>query len=193
MDCYPKLTRMKYDIEHLTLGKKRTLKAMTSALVELLKKKEFSGISVTEICEVCMLPKSTFYNYFDDKYDLLNFFFDTLRYYVISSYSPSKYYEAEASVDKMLEGVDLYHDEILAVIRRNPLGSEFYWLLSNYLFTMYERVLQKNPSFVIDELPGDIQTRIGAQTFLTVLYWAIPAGKTAAEIKSVIQITSLHK
>lgn len=41
----------------------------------LLEQKPFESIQVNELCQACMIPKSTFYNYFDDKYDLLNYLF----------------------------------------------------------------------------------------------------------------------
>ncbi len=67
---------MKYDLnKKLTIGASRTLKALQTSMLILLSKKAFEEISVQELCEVAMLPRATFYNYFDDKYDLLEYCF----------------------------------------------------------------------------------------------------------------------
>lgn len=67
---------MKYNMsKKLTIGAARTLKSLQQAMVTSLAKKSFEEISVQELCEIAMLPRATFYNYFDDKYDLLDYCF----------------------------------------------------------------------------------------------------------------------
>lgn len=46
---------------------------LTNALLELLKEKNFDNIKVIEICDKAMIHKTTFYNHFEDKYELLNY------------------------------------------------------------------------------------------------------------------------
>lgn len=41
-----------------------------------MEKKTFDDITVKEICALAMVPHSTFYNYFEDKFDLLHTLFD---------------------------------------------------------------------------------------------------------------------
>lgn len=65
---------MKYDItQKQTRGAKRTLDAFSNEMFSLLSKKTFEDIAVNEICDQTNYPRATFYNYFDDKYDLLNY------------------------------------------------------------------------------------------------------------------------
>ena len=65
---------MKYDItKKATKGAARTLAAFSSTMFELLSTKSFEEITVNEICEKSNYPRATFYNYFDDKFDLLNY------------------------------------------------------------------------------------------------------------------------
>ena len=66
---------MKYDLSKpLNRSSQRVLSAVLSSLHKLLCEKSFESISVAEICNLANYPRATFYNYFDDKYDLLNFF-----------------------------------------------------------------------------------------------------------------------
>ena len=65
---------MKYNINKpLTKGVKRTLEAFTTKMFELLSKEPFEQISIMQLCDETQYPRATFYNYFEDKYDLLNF------------------------------------------------------------------------------------------------------------------------
>lgn len=50
----------------------KTDKLLTNALMELMSEKDFSQIKVNEICEKALVHKTTFYNHYEDKYDLLN-------------------------------------------------------------------------------------------------------------------------
>lgn len=64
---------MKYDLtQKLSRGAVRTINAFTGSMFSLLAEKSFESISVNEICIKSGYPRATFYNYFDDKYDLLS-------------------------------------------------------------------------------------------------------------------------
>ena len=52
---------------------KKTHKLLCDALFSLLQEKPFEKIKLNEICERSMVHKTTFYNHFDDKYDLLKY------------------------------------------------------------------------------------------------------------------------
>ena len=67
-------------------SRRRTLNTFAGALQSLLLQKSFDDITVRDICELSLLPKSTFYNYFDDKYDLLNFLFYYSRQAITGAY-----------------------------------------------------------------------------------------------------------
>lgn len=65
---------MKYDLTRKTTrGAQRTLDAFMKAMFALLSTMPFEKVSVTELCDSSGYPRSTFYNYFDDKYDLLDY------------------------------------------------------------------------------------------------------------------------
>ena len=55
---------------------KRALEDFSRTMIELLSKKPFENIMVSEICEISNYPRATFYNYFEDKYGLLNYCWD---------------------------------------------------------------------------------------------------------------------
>lgn len=54
-----------------------TKRALASALKELMNEVPFKKISVADICEKCDMNRKSFYYHFRDKYDLVNWIFDT--------------------------------------------------------------------------------------------------------------------
>lgn len=52
-----------------------TKQALAESLKELMKEKNFSKISIGEICENCHLNRKTFYYHFMDKFELVNWIF----------------------------------------------------------------------------------------------------------------------
>ncbi len=65
---------MKYDLsKNTTKGAMRTLNSFKDSMFTLLSTKSFEEITVGELCNLSNYPRATFYNYFDDKYDLLGY------------------------------------------------------------------------------------------------------------------------
>ena len=56
-----------------TVAVKRTQTILSHTLFDLLTKMPFEKISLTELCNTSLIPRTTFYRYFEDKYDLLRF------------------------------------------------------------------------------------------------------------------------
>ncbi|MBQ8926053.1 MAG: TetR family transcriptional regulator, partial [Clostridia bacterium] len=55
----------------------QTKKAFGDALKELLKTHPFEKVTVSSICEQAHMKRTSFYYHFLDKYDLVNWIFDT--------------------------------------------------------------------------------------------------------------------
>jgi len=54
-----------------------TKKALATSLKNLMEEKPFEKISIADICERCDMNRKSFYYHFKDKYDLVNWIFDT--------------------------------------------------------------------------------------------------------------------
>lgn len=52
---------------------RRTLSDFSEKMILLLTDMPLEEISVRRICDICNYPRSTFYNYFDDIYDLMDY------------------------------------------------------------------------------------------------------------------------
>ena len=54
-----------------------TKRALSASLKELMQEKPFEKISVADICQKCDMNRQSFYYHFKDKYDLVNWIFDS--------------------------------------------------------------------------------------------------------------------
>lgn len=54
-----------------------TKKALAAALKQLMEEMPFDKIRIANICERCNMNRKSFYYHFEDKYELLNWIFDT--------------------------------------------------------------------------------------------------------------------
>ena len=67
---------MKYDLNKKpTKFAERVLVDFTVALFDTLQEKPLENISVSELCQKAVYPRATFYNYFEDIFDLLEYGF----------------------------------------------------------------------------------------------------------------------
>lgn len=56
-----------------SIATKRTYMLLKDQMFTLLSESSFEKLTLTEICNASMIPRSTFYRYFEDKYDLLRY------------------------------------------------------------------------------------------------------------------------
>lgn len=54
-----------------------TKRALAASLRELMREQPFDKINVSQICDGCGMNRKSFYYHFKDKYDLVNWIFDT--------------------------------------------------------------------------------------------------------------------
>lgn len=64
----------------------RTKKAITMALIELMRAHDFEEISVKDICTKAMVTRATFYKYYEDKYHLVRSLVEDCKTYIIDNH-----------------------------------------------------------------------------------------------------------
>lgn len=57
----------------------KTNKVLFDALITLMEQKDFEKIKISDICDVALVNRSTFYAHYEDKYDLLLALIDDLK------------------------------------------------------------------------------------------------------------------
>ena len=98
----------------------KTKKSLKSALRQLLEEKSFDKISVKEICERAMVSRITFYNYYSDKYALLEELFEDLSQKIKDDYAELQKNNTEndpsTAFENLLTGFLMEYDGIRDII-----------------------------------------------------------------------------
>ena len=166
---------MKRDLtKPLTRGAKRTLDAFSSQMFALLAKKPFEDIAVGELCELAQYPRATFYNYFDDKYDLLGYCWLTLAERIgLSEY-------CHAPENEMLY---LYFDRIYLftkdnaeaigrVLARNSESGYMFSSFRTFLNTQMRQIFRDCPDAAAKGIPNELLADHYSNTLFLVWQWA---------------------
>lgn len=106
--------------------KKYTRMVLKDSLLQLLKEKQFSAITVKEICEAADINRSTFYAHYADQYELLEKIeeemIDDLNLY-LSSYNFKEKNEMLLMTEKIIEYFSTKKDEVQILLNTNGNSS----------------------------------------------------------------------
>ena len=103
----------------------KTNKILFEALTTLMKEKTFEKIKISDICEVALINRSTFYAHYEDKYELLVDFLSNLKEEFVSelnkgnkeNFSIREYYIRLISL--FLDHIDSKRDVYTAIMVNN--------------------------------------------------------------------------
>ncbi len=150
---------MKYDLNNtLTKGTKRTLDAFKNKMILLLSKKSFEEITISELCEESSYPRSTFYNYFEDKYDLLNFCWITLAKEIkIDEYHHAKENEMlfiyfDRIYDFTKENIEI----IQKILKNNTENGYMFSSFRNFINSYMHSIFKDCPDANKKEIPNTL-------------------------------------
>ena len=156
--------------EPLSRSAKRVLTSMCEALFSLLCEKKFEEISVSQICDESGYPRATFYNYFDDKYDLLNLIWVYVEQSVIESgfesYSTAETFDVH--FDRLYDLLDAYEEQIKKVLVHNKKDGYFASSLGIYLRNSVKKLLLSMSTEQLSPVPIDMLTDHYTNTLLLV-------------------------
>ncbi|WP_125764533.1 TetR/AcrR family transcriptional regulator [Companilactobacillus hulinensis] len=168
---------MKIDVtQHLTLGATRTLKAFREAMFQTLGEKEFDKITVNDICKKSEYPRATFYNYFDDKYDLLQYLWSYIGKDILSKI-PKNIAEEEGIIkifNLLLNFFNDHQDLLKNVTKNNGVDSHLWHSMSGYLrheanILVYEYSAENEQVRV----PVKLLARFYSDLIIAVLEWCL--------------------
>lgn len=163
---------MKYDLtKNQTIAAKRTLSSLVNTMFNLLKTKSFESITVQELCALSLIPRTTFYNYFEDKYDLLNYCWFTLK--LKMDFGNSDNDDCLDLLKNFLSKCIDYFDsniEILnCIFKNNDISHYLINSFGLYLTNVILAQINSSPSNF--NVPHEIEAKHSANTVLTLLEW----------------------
>lgn len=119
-----------------------TKRALAAALKELMEEMPFDKINIAQICEKCGMHRKSFYYHFKDKYDLVNWIFDTEIIGVIQSYSSDfalvNYFSFVQEFTSYLHKNKSFYRKAFLISGQNSFSEHF----REYIYPLIKTVLQ---------------------------------------------------
>ena len=165
---------MKYDFsKKLTIGATRTLYSLQQAMLSFLSEKSFEEIAVGELCERAMLPRATFYNYFDDKYDLLEYCFMTARKQLDSGCQDKDSCSGRmnALMENCFDFLDQNKETVDKILKNNHPNQYFINQIRFYLLSNMSAAFKSNPDSHRFKIPREMAANLYSQAVLIILEW----------------------
>ena len=160
-----------------------TKQAMANTLKELLEEQPFEKIRVYDICDRCHMNRKSFYYHFRDKYDLVNWIFDTEFVAWMKTHQPNDS-EKVLSNDDQWRSLEIachyfyenrrFYRKVLSVQGQNSLSSHFRELLHPIQRFRIEELLDQEEvplmvyDFVVDGIDRAIELWILDRDCVTV-------------------------
>lgn len=166
---------MKYNLENKkNKFAERTLKIFSETLFELLEKNSFEKITVNEICEISNYPRATFYNYFEDINDLLNYCFESMSKEIkINDYVEMKEEERIYIIfDRLYNYMEQYEKRLKRIIRNNDMNGIFIYSLKMFLKEKIVIILKDCNCILCNEVPPELMAEYYSDVLRLLLYWA---------------------
>ena len=142
-----------------------TKKRIAKSLKQLMKQKEFEHISITEIMKYAQMRRQSFYTYFIDNDDLLEWIFETELKEQVSDNL------AYISSEQLIE--QLFYKKLFALDRQNRFRQYF----DSYCETVIDKYLTDHANFEIDDTKREIFKRYHA-TAISGIFHQILREKT---------------
>lgn len=189
---------MKYDLaKKRTQGAQRTLDDFSNAMFLLLSEKSFDDINVKEICNAVNYPRSTFYNYFDDKYDLLNYCWHVLSLEI----KLDEYEELPKDgllfiyLERIYDMLAVKQEKLNKILFCNGLNSTLTSSLRLYLQKRMREIFYTYAEVCCSKIKGRIPLELLADhycnTLLLVLEWVFFRQNTATKEETLNYLTYL--
>ncbi len=134
-----------------------TKQALASALKELMEETPFAKINIGNICEKCGMNRKSFYYHFRDKYDLVNWIFDTDFMALEFNHSADRWELIEVVCNYFYENRNFYR-KVLRVKGQNSFSEHFRDFLHPLIHTRIEEILDQKdiPQLFVDFLTDGI-------------------------------------
>lgn len=164
---------MKYDLNKKpTKFAERVLVDFTAALFDTLQEKPLENISVSELCQKAVYPRATFYNYFEDIFDLLDYGFYRLtrRIEVADVMDLPPKMRTTALFRECYSYLASNEQTLQRVMRQNPMDGRFAEFLHKYITREIYRSIVEHP--IKPEslpIPRDIAAEHSANTIVMIL------------------------
>ncbi|MGX4586612.1 TetR/AcrR family transcriptional regulator [Paenibacillus chitinolyticus] len=162
----------------------KTKKSMSRALIALLNEKDFSQITIKDICARSLTSKSTFYSHFTDKYDLLEKIVNrhacSFKQEIALRFESMQQRNAAEVIEMIIDQAAADKTELATLLNVHvplaDLRAQFEGILYDACFSY----LKKEP--VVPNVPTDYLARLYAANAMVLIQWTLQNGKDAGTV-----------
>lgn len=156
----------------------RSKRDLANALFELLQEKNLEEITVQDITDRALISKTTFYNNFKDKSELLIFLLRRSADTLLDEVEERLKVESNLSKEKILyDLINLVVDFLIKAsyqfrkIIENDTNRILYWSLTTIIEDVFATLFNNNkPQFISEELDSDIAINYFSGAFANLIY-----------------------
>ena len=140
----------------------KTKRNLYTALLKVMETKTFESIKVSDICEEAMTNRSTFYDHFSDKYELLSSLIEDLKKELIKSLeiknkndlSPKEYYMEviKLFLNHISNKIEIYN----SILKKND-NSIVMDMIYGTLYKDIQKEIESNDR--VGEIPAEVITK----------------------------------
>ena len=179
---------MKFDLSNKTNRfAQRTLLAFSSSLMELLETKEFERITVGEICDACNYPRATFYNYFDDSYDLLHYCWIAMMQDIQVDDYPDMVPEERVYIifERIYDYFYAYRERLQRIMAVNAIDGALVLSCSLFVKQQVGRIMQSCPCMDACPVPHELMAEHYSNTLQLMIEWCFLRKKNVSKQEAV--------
>ncbi len=148
----------------------KTKKALTETLISILKEKNFSEITVNEICHASLIHRTTFYKHFMDKFDLLQY---ALSEYTKDFFELDLYDRLHHPFQSMEKA---FISELSDVFEKQKDNSDTAFMdeIAKYFIEVFSKDFKNNIDMVStpEHLPQSLLPFIYASNLAGIIHWS---------------------
>lgn len=139
-----------------------TKRALAASLKALMEEKPFEKINIGDICEKCDMNRKSFYYHFKDKYDLVNWIFDTEFIAVAHTRNYEDVWDLLTTMSNFFYNNRNFYRKALGIKGQNSFSDHFKELIlpviSNRIESVFdEDILDFQVTFIADAVVIAIQ------------------------------------
>ncbi|WP_270334582.1 TetR/AcrR family transcriptional regulator [Ligilactobacillus acidipiscis] len=187
---------MKYTLhKKMTRGQQRTLNDFSTTLIKLIQQKSVESVTVNEICQEANYPRATFYNYFTDKYDLLEYCWHLIVISLqISEKTKLDPYEAvHLYFGRLYDLFSAKKDILVNILHNNDVNGQTIMSFSNYLKQIINVILRKIEPRLNEQMPQKLIAAYLTETIMLILSWIFLEQHDLSKKEAIAYLDNLLK
>ncbi|EEJ71031.1 TetR family transcriptional regulator [Lactobacillus ultunensis] len=164
------------------IRKRTTRELLSESLHDLAKIKSIDKITVKEIAENCGVSKATFYNYFQDKYDLINWIYNYQLHNVLDEYAKKNisWKNVLNQLINILNNDKTYFRNAL----KNTFGPNSFYISASQetMDWLINLLKERYPEQLDDEIVFDIKCYISGLSFIVTRWYLNQSNYSVKEL-----------